>query len=241
MGIFLSPRADAAKIMRRILEDEMPDIQIARYDAKYRQAVRDCVYETGFGGKSVAPFFEDRELFADLLILYYTDYEPESAFVPLVDGEPAGYLLGCLDSRKCERITRQMVYPEILRNAIAGRYPDVGPVTWRYLWRMALQEIRAESVAAPYDRYPAHLHIDLFESCRRMGIGSRLIEAFLCLLREKGITGVHLGTSSFHTEAIPFYRKLGFDIYGMRRLTSSYFQEAAEMDFYEIRFVKKIS
>src|SRR6478672_1204441 len=36
----------------------------------------------------------DRELFADYLTAYYTDWEPESAFVLLIDGEIRGYLLG---------------------------------------------------------------------------------------------------------------------------------------------------
>ena len=31
---------------------------------------------------------------------YYTDAEPQSALVAELDGEVAGYLLGCVDSRR---------------------------------------------------------------------------------------------------------------------------------------------
>ena len=40
------------------------------------------------------PVFEDRRLFADFFTAYYTDWEPESAFVMEVGGEVKGYLLG---------------------------------------------------------------------------------------------------------------------------------------------------
>src|SRR3954451_14175251 len=59
-----------------------------------RARVRDLCCETGFLGKPIDPVFEDRQLFADYLTAYYTDWEPESAFVLLVDGEIRGYLLG---------------------------------------------------------------------------------------------------------------------------------------------------
>ena len=44
--------------------------------------------------RPIDPVFEDRELFADYLTAYYTDWEPESSFVLLVNGEIRGYLLG---------------------------------------------------------------------------------------------------------------------------------------------------
>ena len=37
--------------------------------------------QTGFLGEPIDPVYEDRELFADFLTTYYTDWEPESSFV----------------------------------------------------------------------------------------------------------------------------------------------------------------
>src|SRR5204863_9697066 len=59
-----------------------------------RARIRELCCETGFLGNPIDPVFEDRELFADYLTAYYTDWEPESSFVLLVNGEIRGYLLG---------------------------------------------------------------------------------------------------------------------------------------------------
>src|SRR6266446_5796357 len=69
-------------------------VEIRRYAPKDRQAVRALCCATGFLGRPIDPVFEDHELFADYLTSYYTDCEPESAFVLTVNGEVHGYLLG---------------------------------------------------------------------------------------------------------------------------------------------------
>ena len=69
-------------------------IEIRKYQSADRAQVRELCCATGFLGKPIDPVFEDRELFADYLTAYYTDWEAESAFVLLVNGEIRGYLLG---------------------------------------------------------------------------------------------------------------------------------------------------
>ena len=59
-----------------------------------REAVRRLCCDTGFLGAPIDPVYEDRQLFADFLTTYYTDWEPESSFVIEVGGEIRGYLLG---------------------------------------------------------------------------------------------------------------------------------------------------
>jgi len=215
----------------------MPDIEIVPYSPEYRESVRDCVYETGFGGDGAECYFEDRDLFADTITLYYTDYEPESAFIPLVGGEPAGYLLGCVDTERSDEVLKKKVYPEILKKMAAGEY-DLAPGVRRNIFRSLLMVFRRERVKVPADVYPAHLHIDLFEPYRRFGLGTKLINTYLDFLREKDVPGVHLGTSSFHTQALPFYEKLGFQRFGVRRVRTSFFKEISGRDFYNIVYVK---
>src|SRR5476649_1308532 len=67
---------------------------IRSYTPADREVVRRLCCETGFLGQPIDPVFEDRELFANFLTGYYTDWEPESAFVLEVNGEVRGYLLG---------------------------------------------------------------------------------------------------------------------------------------------------
>src|ERR1041384_4263715 len=59
-----------------------------------REAVRGLCGQAGFLGAPIDPVYEDRQLFADFLTTYYTDWEPESSFVIEKEGEIRGYLLG---------------------------------------------------------------------------------------------------------------------------------------------------
>lgn len=60
-----------------------------------------------------------------------------------------------------------------------------------------------------YQRYPAHLHINLRAETRGQGIGSELIKAFEDYLIKKSVTGLHLITSST-ARNVSFYLKNGF-------------------------------
>jgi len=75
------------------MSDEKPFI-IRSYRKTDRDAVRRLCCQTGFLGTPIDPVYEDRQLFADFLTTYYTDWEPESSFVIEIDGEIRGYLLG---------------------------------------------------------------------------------------------------------------------------------------------------
>ncbi|MFH1537505.1 MAG: GNAT family N-acetyltransferase [bacterium] len=218
----------------------MARIRIVPYEPKYREMVRDCVYATGFGGENVEPFFEDRELFADLVTLYYTDHEPESGFIPLVDGEPAGYLLGGANTRKYEEALKQTIMPLILRNIAGGKY-RLGRSARAYARSFIWHKIRGEHISTPVDLYPAHLHIDLFEEFRRSGVGSLLINTYIDYLKRLRIIGVHLVTSSYHAAAMPFYNMLGFSRYSTKRVIDSYHRRMSQKQYYEICYVKSIT
>lgn len=59
------------------------------------------------------------------------------------------------------------------------------------------------------------LHIDSLwahENYRGRGVGSALMRAIEEAARERGIVNVHLATTSF--QALPFYRKLGYEVFG---------------------------
>lgn len=60
-----------------------------------------------------------------------------------------------------------------------------------------------------YDRYPAHLHINLTANARGRGTGALLIARFVTAVAECGANGVHLVTG-VHARNVSFYRRNGF-------------------------------
>src|ERR1700723_3391157 len=96
---------------------------IRPYCPEDRSAVRAICADTGFLGEPIDPVFEDRELFADYLTAYYTDAEPESTFVCLLDGEVKGYIMGSRFPKPKAHYERLHVPLLALRGA------------WRYLPR----------------------------------------------------------------------------------------------------------
>src|SRR2546430_14745377 len=85
---------------------------IRSYRKTDRDAVRNLCCQTGFLGMPIDPVYEDRQLFADFLTTYYTDWEPESSFVVEIDAQIAGYLLGSAKPIKnqlfssCQNVSR---------------------------------------------------------------------------------------------------------------------------------------
>jgi len=66
-----------------------------------------------------------------------------------------------------------------------------------------------------FERFPAHLHLNCHPEARNMGVGSRLIEAFVQRLKSERSKGVHIVTSP-ESENCAFYRKNGFQFELMR-------------------------
>src|SRR3954462_507225 len=146
-----------------------------------RERVRELCCETGFLGHPIDPAFEDRQLFADYLTAYYTDWEPESAFVLLVDGEIRGYLLG---SRQPMRQQIYNFYNNIalfLRGIF--RYPNYGEASKKFV-RWVLTQAWREVPAAP--RRTAHFHINLLADARQVATTRAIMDAYLKYLHEHG-------------------------------------------------------
>jgi hypothetical protein len=146
-----------------------------------RARVRELCCETGFLGKPIDPVFEDRQLFADYLTAYYTDWEPESAFVLLVDGEIRGYLLG---SRQPFRQQIYNFYNNIalfLRGLF--RYRGYNAASKKFV-RWILTQAWREVPAAP--RRTAHFHINLLPDARQVATTRAIMDAYLKYLHEHG-------------------------------------------------------
>ncbi len=155
--------------------------EIRKLQPADRARVRELCCETGFLGKPIDPVFEDRELFADYLSAYYTDWEPESAFVLLVNGEIRGYLLGS------RHPLRQQIY-NLYNNAalfLRGifRYPRYNAASKKFV-HWILRQAWREVPAAP--RWTAHFHINLLADARSVANARTLTDSYLKYLRENG-------------------------------------------------------
>jgi len=186
------------------------------YAAGDRAAVRRICCDTADAGRSVETFFDDRELIADLLMNYYTDFEPESAWVAEQAGEVVGYLTGCRDTGRFRRIMFGRIVPLALFKAFwRGTWWAAStrrlircnlPLWWRSLGHRTLLPAG----------YPAHLHINLRPGMQGQGIGRQLINRFLAQLRLAGIPGVHLSAREDNMTALAFFEKMGFARLGRR-------------------------
>jgi ribosomal protein S18 acetylase RimI-like enzyme len=187
-------------------------LRIRKYEVADRNIVRHLCCETGFLGNAIDPVFEDRVVFANFLTGYYTDWEPESAFVLEIGGEVKGYLLGS------RRPLRQQLY-NIYQNA--GLFLRVMCRYWRYSkasrhfvhwivcngWR--------EVPAAP--RRAAHFHINLLPEARNVASTRALMDAYLGYLHEHGEKRVY-------GQVVTFESRRGskmFERYGFRVLNRS--------------------
>ena len=154
---------------------------IRKFQPADRARVRELCCETGFLGKPIDPVFEDRELFADYLSAYYTDREPESAFVLLVNGEIRGYLLGSRHPLRQQIFNFYSNASLFLRGIF--RYPRYNAASKKFV-HWILRQAWREVPASP--RRTAHFHINLLADARSVANTRALMDSYLKYLHENG-------------------------------------------------------
>jgi ribosomal protein S18 acetylase RimI-like enzyme len=187
-------------------------VVVRAYEKPDRGRVREVCFRTGYMGEPIDWQWRDAESFADLFTSYYTDREPESAFVVEVGGLVVGYLLGCTDTRRAWTPSA-VGGRHLLRRGLAFR-PGTARVVWRgagdVIADLARRRIHLDDLDFSDPRWPAHLHIDLLPEARGVGAGRRLMRRWLDTLRSHGISGCHLQTFAENSNAIAFFEAAGF-------------------------------
>jgi len=196
----------------------MADVIIRNYRKEDEPAIEDITYRTGFKGEDLTgrDFFDDRRLFFLLFIYYYTRYEPEHFFVAVDAGNDrvVGFIGGTTDTAAQEKNFQKKVLPRIVARTFfytSWRYPKTFKMLLRMMKGMGGVGDK-ESAAKVQSEYPAHLHINLLPEYQHQGIGTRLTKYFEEHLVSLNVRGVHLQTTSHNHKALPFYKKLGFEI-----------------------------
>jgi L-amino acid N-acyltransferase YncA len=195
---------------------ETRQFEIRKFDLQTDRArVRELCCDTGFLGNPIDPVFEDREIFADYLTAYYTDWEPESAFVLLINGEIRGYLLGSRHS------FRQQLYN--LYNNVAlflrgiFRYPGYNPASKKFV-RWILTQAWREVPAAP--RRTAHFHINLLADARQVSTTRALMDSYLEYLHAHGERAVYGQMVVFEDRrSAKMFERYGFRVLNKMEIT----------------------
>lgn len=188
---------------------------IRPFEPKDKCALFHIAAETAFFGAPIETFLDDRRLFNNIFYRYYTDFEPEHAWIAETDGQVVGFLTGCIDSRQQGKTVWRRLLPDLLTEIARGQY-RIGRKTMRYALQLGLGTLRSEIPAADADQYPAHLHINLDPAYRGRSLGRRLMEAYLDQLAELKVPGVHLHTTNINRAACTLYERMGFDLIAER-------------------------
>ena len=196
----------------------MSEIIIRSYEPRDREAVRQICCDTADRGEPVENFFPDRELLADLVTRYYTDLAPHLSWVAECDGQVVGYLTGCLDTEKQERLTIWRIAPSAILCSI-GRSTLFRRQTWRFA-RAGLKTLwlgRGCKIP-PLKEYPAHFHVNLQNGFRGQRIGQRLVEKFFEQISPTGASGIRAVTRGDNERTCRFNERLGFVELGRKPL-----------------------
>jgi len=206
------------------------DYSVRKYERKDRDSIRRISCETAFLEYPRKFLFDDDEILADALTLYFTDYEPESCFVAAVDNKVIGYIIGSKDAANMNRVFNSKIIFSLLKKALRrGVFCKWGNLKFfLYVVRSARKR---EFVMPDFSKeFPATLHINIDNAYRGQRIGEKLIETYLTFLKEEKVQGVHFGT--FSEGAKKFFLKMGFTVLFQSKRTYLKPYLGKEIDFY---------
>ncbi len=210
---------------------------IRPYSPTDREAIRHICCETGFSGNPIDPIFCDRDVFADFLTRYYTDWEPESAWVVEYNQEIVGYLLGCTRYRYHQLVQigllLTVITPKVLSRLIFGRY---NRESHKFLKWCCFQG-RKETPTAP--KQAGHLHFNILPEHRNCMQGQRLIRSFIAWAKKRGNKRIfgQIQTKEGRRTARAF-EKFGFHIMDQKEISK--FQDHTDEKTYVTTVVNEL-
>jgi len=213
------------------------EIVIRKYKKNDKASVREIACDTAFMGEPAEKFFIGREFLADFLTLYHTDYEPQSTFIAEKGGKVIGYLSGAKNEKRMDLIFIFKVFPKAALKLIFKGY-IFNKNNFLFILFSIYSFLRGEFYNPAFIQkdYPAVLHINVDKNFRSLGIGEKLIEAYLNYLKKEKIKGVHLTTQS--EKSFKFFEKAGFKIlYETKR---SYFKHILKKSIKYYYYGKKL-
>lgn len=166
-------------------------------------AYRVCLL-TGDSGRDGSALFANPDLLGHVYVGPYIVGQPDLALVVVDSDGVAGYCLAAEDTRAFDAWAEAHWWP-----ALREQYPskDDDSPDGDLVRLLHAPTRRPEAVVRDY---PAHLHIDLLERARGLGLGRALVETQIVALMARGVRGLHLDVAGDNANAIDFYEHLGF-------------------------------
>lgn len=166
-------------------------MKVIPYQEKYRERCHDICIHTGSPDNLVNQQHHDFSL-----LMYCDPYLDHGKCYLLEDdkNEIQGYILCCEDGNSFLKYM-----PSYFK-----RIHEVAP---SFEYRCDISEYQKY-----IKEYPAHLHIDILETCCGKGSGTLLMTTLLDDLRKKQCQGIMVGVAKDNERACSFYQKMGFNI-----------------------------
>ena len=164
---------------------------------------RVCLLSADAGGDATA-LYPDPDLPGHVYAGPYLAQGGGTQLVVVDDEGVAGYVLSADDTAAFAAWAEEQWWP-----TLRERYPRTDDDTPTGHIVRLIHEPDRPSPDLLAD-YPAHFHIDLLERTRGAGLGRKLLERLFEELRERGVSGLHMGVDGRNTNAIGFYEHLGF-------------------------------
>jgi len=121
-----------------------------------------------------------------------------------------GYLLSAPDTFAYDMEYEDRTHPELRKEL--KRVSGANLVKWAKLeaeFMVYPSSKKSAKVKKLISQFPAHMHIDIYPSHHRRGIGRMLFAAHEAHLKEIGCGGYHLFVGSNNANAVKFYSALG--------------------------------
>lgn len=208
---------------------DVTQVVIRPYRIEDRPAVRRINYETSFLHKPHL-FFDDREIVADALTRYYTDYEPSTCFVAELRGQVIGYIIGTLDIRRMHRVfATRILLPLVCKAVLRGVLFKAK--TWRFLVHCLRGYLKGEFRVPDFtEQYPSTFHLNVQDGFRGQKVGSKLIMRAAQVVYAHPVRGVHFSTMS--DEPRDFFINFGFHVIFESRRTYLRYALGHDTPFY---------
>ena len=185
-------------------------VHIRPYEPRDRAAVRKICADTADAGHPVERFFPDREVIADLVTNYYTEFEPQSSFVADNGSGVVGYLMGCLNTKRFVRVETCRIAPVVFVKALVRGTLWHPQAVRLFRTNIGMWLTTGYRAGQNLNEYPAHLHVNVQDGFRGQRAGQRLVEAFFEHARRAGVRGVHASVSADNPRACHFFEGMGF-------------------------------
>lgn len=217
----------------------MKKINIRPYRTGDRTALRNLCCDLADRGGPIENFFPDRDIAADLLTSYYTDYEPQSTFVAEHEGLLVGYINGCTDNRRYGLVMIWLLIPALLikgfKRGIFFR-PQVRQMlkgflkNWRsiFVWRQG-----------SFHSHQGHLHIGVAKDLRGQQVGGKLVEALVGHASKAGIVELTASVHDANKAAGRFFESRGFVV--RQRRPMILIRDGKQELYHSLLYVKTIS